>query len=332
MSVIVLFMAVIAVIAGWWLSQQGLMAKPWLEQGVIGDVPGASAIDVASGENRAWACFSPSPARLFALLISAYSMRMHGPTGGRCRCPRLLWFNTGRAGPEQCRAGMGAGGRAPGRHRRMSASACGRRSVRRSPSWSGNCWLGGSCGAAGYFVAANPANSFFYLVTAVHGLHVMGGLVALGRTTAKALARRRMAPAAPEHRVVRHLLAFPAGRLAGLARPADGLGGRFRRHLSPVADVGGGPDGRHCADNSPGESPRGRDGWRGIAADWSSDQRAFKNVSWGKAMMWIFLLSDTFIFSCFLLVLHDRADVDDRALAEPQRGLRPDDRRARISR
>src|SRR3982074_2423869 len=42
-------------------------------------------------------------------------------------------------------------------------------------------------------------------------------------------------------------------------------------------------------------------GWRGISADWSSDQRAFKNVSWGKAMMWIFLLSDTFIFSCFLL-------------------------------
>ena len=43
------------------------------------------------------------------------------------------------------------------------------------------------------------------------------------------------------------------------------------------------------------------EGWRGITADWSSDQRAFKNVSWGKAMMWIFLLSDTFIFSCFLL-------------------------------
>ena len=42
-------------------------------------------------------------------------------------------------------------------------------------------------------------------------------------------------------------------------------------------------------------------GFRGIAADWSSDQRAFKNVSWGKVMMWIFLLSDTFIFSCFLL-------------------------------
>jgi cytochrome c oxidase subunit 3 len=38
---------------------------------------------------------------------------------------------------------------------------------------------------AGYFVASNPANSFFYLMTAVHGLHLMGGLVALGRTTTK---------------------------------------------------------------------------------------------------------------------------------------------------
>lgn len=42
-------------------------------------------------------------------------------------------------------------------------------------------------------------------------------------------------------------------------------------------------------------------GLRGVAADLSSDQRAFKNVSWGKAMMWLFILSDTFIFGCFLL-------------------------------
>ena len=42
-------------------------------------------------------------------------------------------------------------------------------------------------------------------------------------------------------------------------------------------------------------------GIQGLVADWSSDQRAFKNVHWGKAMMWIFLLSDTFIFSIFLL-------------------------------
>ena len=42
-------------------------------------------------------------------------------------------------------------------------------------------------------------------------------------------------------------------------------------------------------------------GMQGLVADWSSDQRAFKGVPWGKAMMWIFLLSDTFIFSSFLI-------------------------------
>jgi len=41
-------------------------------------------------------------------------------------------------------------------------------------------------------------------------------------------------------------------------------------------------------------------GWRGLVTDWSSDREAF-HVSWGKAMMWIFLLSDTFVFSCFLI-------------------------------
>ena len=42
-------------------------------------------------------------------------------------------------------------------------------------------------------------------------------------------------------------------------------------------------------------------GHKGLIADWSSDQQAYKGMPWGKAMMWIFLLSDTFIFSCFLV-------------------------------
>ena len=36
-----------------------------------------------------------------------------------------------------------------------------------------------------------------------------------------------------------------------------------------------------------------------VAGDFANDKQAF-TVPWGKAMMWIFLLSDTFIFSCFL--------------------------------
>ena len=46
--------------------------------------------------------------------------------------------------------------------------------------------------AMGYFAASNPANAFFYLFTALHALHLLGGLVAWGRTTAKV--RRGLAP------------------------------------------------------------------------------------------------------------------------------------------
>jgi len=40
---------------------------------------------------------------------------------------------------------------------------------------------------------------------------------------------------------------------------------------------------------------------RGAFKEWASDQKAFKGVPWGKAMMWIFLVSDTFVFSIFLI-------------------------------
>jgi cytochrome c oxidase subunit 3 len=41
--------------------------------------------------------------------------------------------------------------------------------------------------------------------------------------------------------------------------------------------------------------------FRGLIADISSDQRAFKNVPWAKLMMWVFLLGDVFVFGSFLI-------------------------------
>ena len=41
-------------------------------------------------------------------------------------------------------------------------------------------------------------------------------------------------------------------------------------------------------------------GIKSLVEDWSADKQTF-DISWGKLMMWIFLLSDTFIFSIFLI-------------------------------
>ena len=40
-------------------------------------------------------------------------------------------------------------------------------------------------------------------------------------------------------------------------------------------------------------------GVAGMVSDWAADKQTF-DMPWGKIMMWIFLLSDTFIFSVFL--------------------------------
>lgn len=121
---------------------------------------------------------------LFALFISAYSMRMNMVDWRTLPVPRLLWFNTGvlvmssialqwaqmaarRNDMDVALVGLLAGG--------VSAFLF---LVGQLLAWQ-------QLNIAGYFLASNPANSFFYLITAVHGLHLMGGLVALGRTTAK---------------------------------------------------------------------------------------------------------------------------------------------------
>ena len=50
---------------------------------------------------------------------------------------------------------------------------------------------------------------------------------------------------------------------------------------------------------SPGNAVLAHDAVTDLVSDWSAEKEVFK-VHWGKAMMWIFLLSDTFIFTSFL--------------------------------
>ena len=53
----------------------------------------------------------------------------------------------------------------------------------------GQFWVWQQFVAWGYFLASNPANSFFYLLTGLHALHLLGGLIAWGIIVAKFLHR-----------------------------------------------------------------------------------------------------------------------------------------------
>ena len=39
--------------------------------------------------------------------------------------------------------------------------------------------------ASGYFLTSNPANAYFYLITALHGVHLLGGLWVWARATGR---------------------------------------------------------------------------------------------------------------------------------------------------
>jgi cytochrome c oxidase subunit III len=188
----ILFLAAIACIAGWWLSQQRLTAKPWLEQGVIGDPPDSGAPSLPAAKIGLGVLFAVIGC-LFTLLISAYCMRMGMQDWRTMPVPKLLWLNTGvlilssvalqQAHHSARRGQMG--------DVKIGLMAAGVTAV---AFLAGQLMAWQQLAALGYGVARNPANAFFYLITGLHGLHLAGGLVALAVTGATLWRDARVEP------------------------------------------------------------------------------------------------------------------------------------------
>ncbi|MBO0733634.1 MAG: cytochrome c oxidase subunit 3 [Methylocapsa sp.] len=188
MNITILFLAVLAAIAIGWLYQQRITSKPWLEAGVVVD-HGLPAHPPA--KTGLWV-FLAVAGTLFALFFSAYVVRTGLPEPNAVDlstlpAPKLLWLNTfvltlssaalqwaqhsaRRMRPGKVTAGLLASG------------------ALAFLFLAGQLIAWRQMIAQGYFLATSPASSFFYLIIGVHGLHLLGGLVALTRTTGKALA------------------------------------------------------------------------------------------------------------------------------------------------
>jgi cytochrome c oxidase subunit 3 len=121
---------------------------------------------------------------LFALFASAYFMRMELADWRPLPVPRLLWINTALlalASVElQCARAAGTRDLPTVRLALVTAGVAG------AGFLAGQLLAWRELVASGYVAAANPANGFFYLLTGAHGLHILGGLVALAWTAAAA--------------------------------------------------------------------------------------------------------------------------------------------------
>jgi len=179
-----LVLAVLMVIIVGWLVWPTLNAKPWVEQqSVVADGEGTlplPPIKVGLG------VFLAVATSLFALLISAYHMRMMETDWTTLPLPRVLWLNTavlvvGGAAMQWTRTAAQRGQTDRVRTGLIFAG------VFTFLFLAGQLWAWQQLDAAGYFLASDPAASFFYLLTALHGIHLLGGLYVWARTTARVL-------------------------------------------------------------------------------------------------------------------------------------------------
>jgi cytochrome c oxidase subunit 3 len=184
MSLSIAFAALLAGTVVWWLLVSRLTAKPWQTHGPRGAAKEGGATRLPAARIGLW-IFLGVITSLFGLFITAYHMRMmdgmqHGDWS-HFPVPRLLWLNTvflmlASAAMQWARAVAARGqlDRLPGR-----LLAAGLFTV---AFLAGQLLAWRQLSGTGYFSAPNPAIDFFYLLTAVHGLHLVGGMVVWTRT------------------------------------------------------------------------------------------------------------------------------------------------------
>jgi cytochrome c oxidase subunit 3 len=184
MSVMLIFLAGVAAVVVWWMTRQRLASRPWLEVGHL-EKPAIGERAPMEPAKIGLVVFLAVVGSLFSLFISAYLMRVGTNEWWSTPLPRLLFFNTAILILSSI-ALEWAGFEAQhdrGNTMRIALFAAFALAVL---FLVGQILAWRELTADGYGLAGNPANSFFYVITGMHGLHIVGGLGALGRTMIKA--------------------------------------------------------------------------------------------------------------------------------------------------
>jgi len=179
MGSILVFLTLVGIPVAWWLARQRLTSKPWLEEGTI-EVPGTGASRVPAS-TLGLGIFLAVVGSLFTLVISAYAVRMTMGDWRPLPVPNMLWLNTGLLVASSLALQLA---QIAGKRGRMEDLKLG---VFAGAGFAllflfGQILVSRQLSEAGYFLTSNPANAFFYLLVVLHGLHLSGGLVALGHT------------------------------------------------------------------------------------------------------------------------------------------------------
>ena len=185
MTLTLVFLAIIMATVIGWLLRQSLNTQPWDANDPVENQPGRGVFSYDPAK-IGLISFIAVVTSLFALFLSAYLMRMKLGDWRPLTEPNLLWFNTAILVLASVAFQMARGAATRGQLLAVKIGLLAG-GVCTALFLSGQLVAWQQLNTSGYFLAGNPANSFFYLLTALHGLHLLGGMWVWGRTTTRVL-------------------------------------------------------------------------------------------------------------------------------------------------
>jgi cytochrome c oxidase subunit III len=184
LSLTVAYAALATGIVVWLILVRKLSAKSWEAQGV--SATDADAPRWAPARVGLWV-FLAVITSLFGLFVSAYYMRMSGHHGTgpaqdwmQLNEPPVLWLNTLLL--IAASVAMQAARKAVRTSVKKGFTALMLGGLLTLAFLGGQFYAWAQVRGSEFFSPANPAVAFFYLLTAVHGLHLLGGLYVWART------------------------------------------------------------------------------------------------------------------------------------------------------
>ncbi len=178
---LILLGIIMATVIGW-LLRQTLNTQPWVHNAADDEFSGTSLN--TNTKTIALMTFLAVATSLFGLFISAYTQRSEFFDWRPLNEPGILWINTGFLVLASIAYQFTRNAAVAGRTGSLKPGLI-------TAGVMTMLFLGGQLiawqqlSASGHYVDSNPANAFFYLLTAVHGIHLLGGLWVWARSAVK---------------------------------------------------------------------------------------------------------------------------------------------------
>jgi cytochrome c oxidase subunit 3 len=168
-----------------WLLKQSFNTQPWVAEPV--EESSYQAPFNANAKLVALTTFLAVATSFFALMLSAYSLRMDLGDWVPLTEPQLLWTNTAVLILASAAFQWTRNGAVKGNTQRIKPGLV-VTGLLTSAFLIGQymAWL--QLFASGQYMTSNPSNAFFFLLTAIHAMHILGGMYVWTRATMKAFA------------------------------------------------------------------------------------------------------------------------------------------------